>query len=262
MVPKMRISVFLTVTLLWISPQENGQAQSGLEFEVASVKPAQPGGRGGGIRPLPGGQTYIAEQVPVKLMIKLMFHLTDHQINGGPSWLDTDLYDVEAKAAQPSTLDKLHQMFQTLLVDRFNLKFHRELKEIPAYELVVDKGGSKMKLNDTPNDFHDYSLRAAGRGKMVAERESMSHFSWALAQLLDRPVMDRTGLDRAYDFTLEWAPEPIGVKGAIEARDAPVDQDRPSLATAVRQQLGLRLEPHKGPIEIFVIDSAEKPSAN
>lgn len=258
----MKTSALVALASLWVPPHARGQAQSPLEFDVVSVKPGAPGGRGGGIRPLPGGQTYIAENVPVKLIIKLMFHLTDNQISGGPSWLDTDRYDIQAKAARPSTLDQLHQMFQRLLVERFNLRFHRETKEMATYELIVDKGGSKMKLNETPDDFRDFSLRAAGRGKMIAEREPMSHFIWFLAQQLGRPVIDKTGLGRAYDFTLEWVPESVGVKGAIEARDAPVDQDGPSLLTALKEQLGLRLESHKGPVEVLVIDGAEKPSTN
>jgi len=240
------------------------QPQSGtpLAFEVASVKLSKPGGRSGGIRPLPGGQTYIAQNAPVKLIMKLMFHLTDQQISGAPSWFDTEFYDVEAKAEHPSTLEQLHQMFQSLLIERFKIQFHRETRELPTYLLTVDKSGSKMKVNNSPNDFSDFPLRAAGRGKMLGERESMSHFAWSLAQQLGRPVVDKTGLDGNYDFTFEFTPEPVGLKGAIEARDAPPASDSPSIFVALKEQLGLKLESHKGPVEILVIDHAEKPSEN
>jgi uncharacterized protein (TIGR03435 family) len=169
----MKISISIALIAVAI-PQAQAQP---LAFEVASIKPSKPGGLGGGIRPLPGGQTYIAQNANVKLMMKLMFHLTDQQISGAPSWFETELYDVEAKAERPSSLEQLHQMFQNLLIERFKIQFHRETRELPAYVLTVDKSGSKMKVNTTPNDFRDMFLRAAGRGKMLAERESMSHFS-------------------------------------------------------------------------------------
>ena len=86
---------------------------------------------------MPGGQTYNATNVPVKLMIKLMYHLNDRQISGGPGWLDTELYDVHAKADRPHSLEELHVMFQNLLVDRFRLQFHRDTKELSAYALVI-----------------------------------------------------------------------------------------------------------------------------
>jgi uncharacterized protein (TIGR03435 family) len=105
---------------------------------VASVKPADPAARGGGIRPLPGGQTYIANGAPLKLMVRLMYKITDSQIQGGPDWMNTERYDVRAKAEKPSNIDQLHEMFQTLLADRFQLKFHHEMKTISAYALTVD----------------------------------------------------------------------------------------------------------------------------
>lgn len=135
-----------------------------LEFEVASVKPAKPGDQGGGIKPLPGGQTYMAENVPVRLMIMLMFHLNNRQVSGGPSWITTDLYDVDAKADAPHSLDDLHVMFQNLLIDRFKLHFHKETRELPAYELVVDKAGPKLTENLSPETF-DIPIQPLGRGQ-------------------------------------------------------------------------------------------------
>ena len=116
-----------------MSAFQSVQSQSGktapLAFEVASVKPSKPGERGGGIRPLPGGQTYVATNVPLRLMIKLMYKITDSQR------INTDLYDIQAKADRPSNLDDLHVMFQTRLADRFKLEFHRETRELPAFVL-------------------------------------------------------------------------------------------------------------------------------
>lgn len=227
-----------------------------LEFEVASVKPSKPDAQGGGIKPLPGGQTYVATNVPVKLMIRLMFHLNNRQISGGPGWLATDLYDVEAKADRPRTIDELHVMFQNLLIDRFNLQFHKEMRTLPAFELVVDKSGSKLTENHSPENF-DIPVRP-GFGKMDATHCSMSYFSWLLSQFLDQPVIDQTGLTQFYDFKLEWTPEPP--PGVDPARLPPTNG--PDIYTALREQLGLKLESRKGPVEVMVIDHVQKPSEN
>ena len=119
-----------------------------LAFEVASVKPSTPGGRGGGIKPMPGGQTYIATNIPLRLMMMSVYRISDSQIVGEPSWMDSESWDVDAKAEHPSNLDQLHEMFQTLLADRFKLRFHRESKEIVAFVLSVDKSGSKLTAGD------------------------------------------------------------------------------------------------------------------
>src|SRR5258708_113831 len=120
-----------------VHDQAHAETRTTLAFEVATVKPSDPNARGGGIRPMPGGQTYVATGVPLRLMIKLMYGITDVQIAGGPDWINTERFDVRAKAEKPSTIDHLHEMFQTLLGDRFQLKFHRETRTLPVYVLVV-----------------------------------------------------------------------------------------------------------------------------
>ena len=211
---------------------------------------------------MPSGQGYIATNVPVKVMILLMYHLTDRQVSGGPGWLDNDLYDVEAKADGPHTVDELHVMFQNLLVDRFKLQFHKATRMLPAYELVVDKSGPKLRENKSPEHF-DIPVRPTGFGKLEATHCSMSYFAWILSQRLDRPVLDQTGLGQFYDFKLEWAPEPppgMSAGGGADAGLPPASG--PDLFTALREQLGLKLESHKGPVEVMVIDHIEKPSEN
>jgi len=243
--------------------QSHGQSvenKARLAFEVATVKPSPAGARGGGIRPLPGGQTYIACNIPLRVMIALMYHVTDSQISGGPDWINTERYDVEAKAEHPASLEELHEMFQTLLTDRFKLRFHRETKELPAYVLTVDRSGPKLKLNESPEQFE---IPVKGPpGKMVGERVSMSHLSWILAQILNRPVVDKTGLDRYYDFTLEWSPEPPPGLAAADGREPPPDGKGPTIFTALREQLGLKLDSQKGPVDVFVIDHVERSSEN
>jgi len=234
--------------------------QERLTFEVASIKPSKPGGRGGGIKALPGGQTYKAENVPVKLIISLMYKVPMRQISGGPGWIESDFWDIEAKAAHSYSLDDLHTMFQHLLEDEFKLTFHKNIKEGPVYALMADKGGPKMTLNTSPQDF-EIPIRGGPGGAVNGKRVPMNYFAWWLGQVLQqeqRPVIDKTGLDKFYDFQLAFMPElPPGFN-----RDnlPPEMLDRPSIFDALKQQLGLRLEPQRGPIEYYVIDHAEKPA--
>jgi uncharacterized protein (TIGR03435 family) len=233
-----------------------------LEFEVASVKPAKPGTQGGGIKPLPGGQTYVATNVPVGLMIRLMYHLNGSQISGGPAWLDKDLYDVDAKADGPHTIEELHVMFQNLIVDRFKLQFHYETKALPAYELVVDKSKPKMTENHNPENF-DIPIQVQF-GSLQATHSSMSYFSWVISQMLNKPVVDQTGLTGFYDFKLDYTPDvPQAVLDRLQAEGRSLPPTNgPDIFTALREQLGLRLDSHKGPVQVMVIDHVEKPSEN
>jgi uncharacterized protein (TIGR03435 family) len=242
--------------------RQKADTASRLEFEVASIKLAQGNSPGGGIKPLPGGQTYIATNVPVKLMIKLMFHLCDSQISGGPGWLDTDLYDVDAKADQPESIDELHIMFQNLLIDRFKLRYHEETRMLPAYELLVDKSGEKLRVNNSPEHF-DIPIQPTGFGKMQATHCSMSYFTWILSQILRRPVVDETKLGGYYDFKLNWNPYMLRNMNndAAPGRRLPVATG-PDIFTAVREQLGLKLESQKAPVQVMVIDYVERPSPN
>src|SRR5258708_5821183 len=208
-----------------------------LEFEVASIKPSKPGADGGGIKPLPGGQTYVATNIPVKVMIKLMYHLNDRQISGGPGWLDTDLYDVEAKADRSHNIDELHVMFQNLLADRFKLQYHKEKRTLPAYELVVDKSGAKLTENHSPEHF-DIPIKPTGFGSLEATHCSMSYFAWLISQRLDRPVIDQTGLTQFYDFKLEWTPElPPGLAARPDATEILPPSTGPDIFTACRYLL-------------------------
>lgn len=250
---------YLLIFASLLNAQQGGKAP--LAFEVASVKKSEPGGRGGGIRPTQGGQTYVGSNVPLRLMIKLMYGITDVQIQGGPDWINTELYDVRAKAERPSHIGELHQMFQTLLADRFKLQFHRETKTLPVYELVVDKK-AKLKANESTEAFADFPIKPAGRGKVAGQRVSMSYLAWFLAQQLNRPILDKTGLAGFYDFDLEWVPElPPGAALRPEEGAPPVP-DGPTIFAALKEQLGLKLESQKGPVEVFVIDRAERPTEN
>jgi uncharacterized protein (TIGR03435 family) len=234
-----------------------------LTFEVASIKPSDPSTPGGGIKALPGGQEYRAQRVPVLLIVSLMYKVPMRQITGGPGWLATDLWDIQAKADRSYNLDDLHTMFQNLLTDEFKLRFHKENREGSVYALVQDKSGSKMKANTSEQDFK-IPLDAGPDGAVVGTRVPMPYFAWWLGQQVvqrdGRPVIDRTGLAGNYDFTLSFAPD---LPPNVPRENLPPGLlDRPTIFDALRQQLGLKLEPGKGPVEFYVIDGAEKPSAN
>jgi uncharacterized protein (TIGR03435 family) len=233
-----------------------------LTFEVASIRPVTPGGRGGGIKPKPAGQGYDAVGVPVRLIISLMYRMPMQHITGGPGWLDSDLWTVDAKADGAYNTDQLHTMFQNLLADEFKLKFHKDIKEGPVYALMVDKSGSKMKVNDSPQDF-EIPIQGGPGGVTIGKRVPMEYLCYRLEQILrneDRPVIDKTGLTGFYDFTLTFLPD---LPPGFDKANLPAELlDRPNIFEALRQQLGLKLEPQKGPVTYFVIDSVEKPAGN
>jgi uncharacterized protein (TIGR03435 family) len=203
----------------------------------------------------------VVQNMPVRSMISLMYKVPGKQITGGPEWLDSDRYDIEAKADRAYSLDDLHVMFQNLLADRFNLKFHKETKEGPVYALMADKSGSKMKINESEQDFK-IPITSPQYYVYVGTRVPMPYLCWWLEQQLgaeQRPVINRTGLGKNYDFKLSFAPDLPN----IPREKLPGDlQDRPLLFDALREQLGLKLQAQKGPVEYYVIDHVEKPSAN
>ena len=256
------IVVLMNVALGYAQSQDRQQATTSvapLAFDVVSVKRSNPESRGLMlIRPMSGGQTYTARNVPLRLMIKAMYRITDSQIAGGPGWIDTELYDMDAKAARPSTLDELHEMFRTLLADRFQLRFHRETKEIPAYVLTVAKSGARLKHSES-NEAFDVPIKPGGPGRFVGTRVAMSYLAWYLSQQLGAPVVDRTALDGFYDFTVSWSPDPgLGSPG-VHYKDS---SEEPAILVALQEQLGLKVELHKAPVEVFVVDHVARPEAN
>jgi len=153
-------------------------------------------------------------------------------------------------------------MFQNLLADRFNLKLHKEIKEGPVYALTVDKSGLKMKLNESEQDYA-IPITFGENNVFIGKRVSMQYLSWWLGQQLQRdqrPVIDKTGLDKNYDFTLSFAPE---LPPDVPKENLPPGLlDRPTLFDALKDQLGLKLQAEPGPVDYYVIDHIDKPSEN
>lgn len=249
-------AVFVAVSLLAQTP-----AAPRLTFDVVAIHPANPNATFGRIKPIPGDHGYTAENVSVRVMISLMYKIPSRQIEGGPSWLDSDRYDVEARADASLPLDELHTMYQNLLVDRFGLRFHHEVREGNIYALTVDPSGLKMKPNTSPEN--DKIPVNGGPAHTRGIRVPMTYLTWLLSQILaddGRPVVDETGLKGNYDFLLSY--RPVLPPDAPAESMPPEDRDLPTIFDALRTQLGLRLTPTRGPVDHFVIDHIEKPTAN
>jgi uncharacterized protein (TIGR03435 family) len=213
---------------------------------------------------------------------------TDDSIAGLPGWAKSQVYDIECKmtAEQAQQLKKLPNeeqqrqrglMVQSMLEERFGLKTHVETKRGPVYELVLAKGGPKMKEGDVNSGsikgpdgkpVLGVSLRMRAMGKVEAQGFGMEQLANFLSQApvgLGRLVEDKTGLTGKYNFALDWTPEPgLGVTGGPIGLPAPAADgaDGPSIFTALEEQLGLKLVPAKGMVEVVVIDSIERPSGN
>jgi uncharacterized protein (TIGR03435 family) len=261
------------VVIAAILPASAIEAQSVRpEFDVSSVKPNKANCCfSGGAN---NGQAG-AKDSTVKALISLAYKVQEFQIVGGPGWIGSERFDVEGrtedKTADP---DRLRMMLRSLLEDRFKLKLHMETRQVPVYALVVAKGGPKIKLaaDQTSPDVNGPSPKGAGPnhgairfgpGSMAGNAVNFSLLVRFLSQRLDRPVVDRTGLSGRYDFLLQWTPEVGETKLDPGGNPLPVgDPTGPSIFSAIQEQLGLRLESTKGPVEVLVIDSVEMPDQN
>ncbi|HEV8145608.1 MAG TPA: TIGR03435 family protein [Bryobacteraceae bacterium] len=232
------------------------QKKEPLAFEVASIKPTRATDQRAIIRPMPGNQAYTGSNVTLRLMMTIAYSVTDRQISGAPGWVDTDRFDIEARAARPGTVDELHDMLANLLEERFKLKVRRETKEQAVWNLVLDKGGAKL-VTHSPDDINYPPIRLAARGELQGQNVKTDYLAFFLSRFLDRKVIDKTGLPARYDFRLSFRPDtPADAPGAEQLRDVP------DIFTAVREQLGLRLESGRGPVEYLVVEKVEKLTEN
>jgi uncharacterized protein (TIGR03435 family) len=229
---------------------------SAQSFEVASVKLGKPPARSS-FGPLPGGERYRAVNAPLSWLISAAYDVPMRQISGLPQAFAGDGYDIDAKAERPVNRDQMIRMLQHLLEDRFKLVVRRETKEIKAYGLVVAKGGAKMD----ESHGEDLLVQKVNASKTVYRNMPMPVFANLLAFPVDDTVVDQTGLNGTYDFTLNYMPERLG-PGVLEGREPGPDPNAPSLSTALEEQLGLKLESRKGPVEMLVIEHIEKLSQN
>jgi len=254
-------------------------------FETISIKASAPGSRSPSIS---GLERFSVKNASLRELIRVAYQVREFQISGGPNWIDSAHYDIDAntkdKANPKEWLSTMTSLLQSLLEDRFKLKLHRQTKELPVYVLTVAKGGPKFQpsnekscpsfnwIRNSPppgqianihcgaaeltNAQLNRTLDAVGIS-MTGATPDAPGLTWFLSRELDHTVIDKTGLTGLFDFYLEWNRAATLDKAATSA-----DPDNPSLFTALNDQLGLKLASEKGPVEVLVIDHAEKPTEN
>ena len=233
-------------------------------FEVASVKPARPPSENNLRVSMTGDAGSVRfSNVTLRDVMTRAYSVKDHQITA-PDWLRSERYDIVAKLPQGASRDQIPAMLETLLAERFQLKLHRETKVMPIYALVAGKNGPKLR--ETTESTGGMRMSMSPKGRQMSGKVTIKALSDALSRMMDRPVMDMTELKGTYDVNLEWVadenqpglfgPGPRRPEGAQER--APDRGEGPSIFTAVQEQLGLRLEARKSPVEILVVDHVEK----
>lgn len=246
-------------------------------FEVSTVKPSKP--QMGDSMMMFTADGVSITGIPLRMIIREAFGIEDDRIIGEPGWVKSSNFDIEAKVAAEDvprlkgiSIDQRRQMLVPLLEERFGLKIHHETREMPEYDLVIAKGGVKMKASkpDDPPGHGQHMLMSGGEGHIKSQATGTQPLAHLLSSQLGRSVEDKTGLTGNYDYTLDWTPDDAtataaqgadsGQPGAGSATSP--DTPGPSLFTAIEEQLGLKLEPRKGSVDIIVIDHIEQPSAN
>lgn len=235
-------------------------------FEVATIKPSDPA-QPAQIITLRGVDV-ITTNTTVHDLINLAYWLHPKQLTGGPAWVESDKFDMTGKPDAPGqpNVDQMKMMIQKLLADRFQLKFHFEKRDLPAYVIRLAKTGSKLTPSqDDPKGIPGWNFGRNAMGMVFSFRNSpLSQFAALLQNSMDRPVVDQSGLSGRYDFTLTFTPDPpqAALLGGAPPRAADNPDAAPDLFTAFQQQLGLKLEEAKAPVDVMVIDKVEKPSEN
>ncbi len=239
-------------------------ADNPTDFEVATIKPHNPDVPGFGIQIR--GRRFTTVATSLSSLIAFAYGLHPRQILEAPNWVEAEKYDIVAEAAGPDEAANSMTMIrrvQTLLADRFALAFHREKKTLSVYEFFVGKNGPKVLQNTgDPKANPTYGFR--GLGVMTATNAGVANLAvWLQRYVLDRPVIDQTGISGVYNFNLNWRADEFQFSdiGGVLPRSAD-EADRPDLYTAIQQQLGLRLETTKVKVGVFVIDRVDMPSAN
>ena len=277
------LAVALLFGLLYVTDSQ-GQTQADdavvklPAFEVASIKPDKSGTQMIMFRLTPDGIN--VTNTPLKMLVQQAYGVEENQVIGLPNGLSSERYDVEAKV-DSSEVAKLHdldphqrtRMLQPVLAERFQLKVHRETRNLPVYELVLAKGGPKFheaKSGDTypngikgPDGHSGPGLMWLQDGRLTCQAVGMTELTRILSQRLGHNVLDKTGLTGKYDLAMEWPPEdrPGPMSEGGEGGNA-AESSGPSIFTVIQEQLGLKLESHKTAVEVLVIDHVEAPSAN
>jgi uncharacterized protein (TIGR03435 family) len=244
MIPDWKTVLVLVVSLLGVSAgmgQTTSDTPRKPAFEVASVRMSPPDHGPTSLSP-PGASTFVMTNAPLKILIQLAYEVDANKIVGKPEWFGTE-YDISAKAegGVGLTYKQLQAPLQQLLAERLHLAMHRETREVEGYALVVAKGGPKLTVSNGGS-----ATPTMARTELKMQNMPLSVFTVLLGKPANRPVVDKTGLTGNYDVDLKFAPPDS------------TDSQLPSFFTALQEQLGLKLEPQKIPVEMLVIDHVEK----
>jgi uncharacterized protein (TIGR03435 family) len=246
-------------------------------FEVASVKRNNSGDPRTMVQMAPGRMTIA--NVPAHVLIESAYRIQGYQVLGGPSWLNSDRFDIVAKVESNQAPEQVALMIRALLVDRFKLMVHTEKRELPIYTLVMAKNDGKLgaKLRPVATDCAAVLGRGNGSpaipqpgermpcglrvipGSIAAAGIPLAFVADSLARFVNRVVTDRTGLSGYFDVELEWAPDQLTQPPGVDVSPTS-DPNGPSLFTALQEQLGLKLESTKGPVDVVVVDNVEQPT--
>jgi uncharacterized protein (TIGR03435 family) len=274
------------ISALSFGPGLDAQTTGDKPFDVASVKPNKTGDGRVMIGIQPGGRLN-ATNVPLRMLLRQAFNIQEFQIIGGPDWLGSDRFDVIAKGPDGEfNADLMRPMLRALLVERFKLAYHNESREMPIYALVKARADGRLGPNLMPASVDCAAMRGRrgggpapappqpgqkmecgfmiGPGRMNVGGMPMANLAQALSPLVGRIVLDKTELTGNYDFELTYAPEALGPGGPplLNGAPPPVDPNAPTLFTALQEQLGLKLDSQRGPVEVIVIDHVEQPVAD
>lgn len=261
-------------------------AAAGPRFEVASIKlyASDPAGwrQGYTISDPPNEGTFEATEVTVERLVEMAYGVHDSWlIQGGPNWFRSEKFDIQAKAGSAANQElsglsgdqggaAKHRMLQALLADRFKLVVHRETKDLPGYALVIAKNGPKLREASGIEGRVEGQWGSNAQGLLSFRGTPMATLAEFVSERLGCVVVDHTGLEGKYNFTFQWpsvqteAETSAGQEGGKQAANNPhmLDASEPSIFTAIQEQLGLKLEPAKNPVEVLFIDHIEKPSLN
>ena len=224
-------------------------------FEVASIKPndSNSGVSNGGRLT---GQRFTSTNVTIVQLLRTAYGVQEFQIQGGPGWIGLDRYDIIANMPSGSRPDEWPVMLQNLLADRFRLRLHREPRLTDVYALVVARNGFKLTPQDSsrcapPNGSCGFNATPT---EIVARGQSMDQLATRLSRSIGQTVVNKTGVSGIFDFKLEWTQD--------EQFRAPGASASPAIFTALTEQLGLRLQGDRAPVEVLVIDTVERPTAD
>lgn len=219
------------------------------EFEVLSVKPGDPNDPASSGRTTPGGLEM--RNTTLNNLVRGAYNLNEYQLDGGPKWMNSAKFNIDAKLPAGVPRDQIPLMMQAMLADRFKLEFHRETRTLREYALVVAKGGPKLQT--ASEDDRNRQRSSQGDRQIKGWGQPISTLTRMLISAVGAPVIDRTGLEGQYNFILEFEP----LMGTPKE-----DETMRTIFVVLQEQLGLKLEPIKGPVEVLVIERAEKPPEN